>query len=228
MSRIYLLVEGQTEEAFVGELLTPHYARMGLYLTPIVVSTSAGYKGGVVSYAKVKPQISRLCRQDPRAKVSTLFDLYALPNDFPGKTDDEYPALGSGLDKAEYLEERLKHDINEPNFLPNLLVHEFEALLFTAPQKFAEWTDDVDVVAKLAAAVQAYAPEDINDGPLTAPSKRVLAAMPEYQKTFHGPLIACEIGLDTMRQACPHFNAWLEKLEGFRPVTAKAQPPSVA
>ena len=98
-------------------------------------------------------------------------------------------------------------------------MHEFEALLFTAPQKFAEWTDDAKVVTALAAAVEGHAPEDINDSPLTAPSKRVLAAMPEYQKTFHGPLIACEIGLDAMRQACPHFNAWLEKLESFRPVT---------
>jgi hypothetical protein len=122
------------------------------------------------------------------------------------------------VQKADYLEARLKQDINEGNFLPNLLVHEFEALLFSDPQKFAEWTDDDAVVTTLAAAVQGHAPEDINDSRLTAPSKRVLAVMPEYQKTFHGPLIACEIGLDAMRQACPHFNAWLELLESFRPV----------
>lgn len=219
MSRIYLLVEGQTEEAFVGELLTPHYARMGLYITPIIVSTSPGHKGGVVSYAKIKPQIIRLCRQDVQANVSTLFDLYALPTDFPGKADAGYPANGSGVQKADYLESRLMQDINEANFLPNLLVHEFEALLFTAPQKFAEWTENDAVVTKLLASVQGHAPEEINDSPQTAPSKRVLAVMPEYQKTFHGPLIACEIGLDAMRQACPHFNAWLEKLESFRPTT---------
>ena len=219
MSRIYLLVEGQTQEAFVGELLTPHYARMGLYLTPIIVSTSPGHKGGVVSYAKIKPQIHRLCRQDARAKVSTLFDLYALPTDFPGKADAGYPANGTGVQKANYLEARLQQDINELNFLPNLLVHEFEALLFTAPQKFAEWTDNAAVVTQLAAAVHGQAPEDINDSPQTAPSKRVLAVMPEYQKPFHGPMIACDIGLDAMRQACPHFNAWLVKLESFKPVT---------
>lgn len=217
MSRVYLLVEGQTEEAFVGELLTPHYARIGLYLTPIVVSTSRGYKGGVVSYAKVRPQIVRLCRQDAGARVSTLFDLYALPTDFPGKADAAYPVAGSGTHKANYLEECLKQDINEPNFLPNLLVHEFEALLFTEPQKFAGWTDDADVVEALASAVRGRSPEDINDGPQSAPSKRVLAAMPDYQKTFHGPLIACDIGLDAIRRACAHFNAWLEKLEGLKP-----------
>ena len=220
MSRIYLLVEGQTEEAFVGELLTPHYARLGLYLTPIIVSTSPRHKGGVVSYAKVKPQIVRLCRQDADAKVSTLFDLYALPTDFPGRSDAAYPANGTGIQKADYLETRLKLDINQPNFLANLLVHEFEALLFTAPQKFAEWTDDAGVVTALASALEGSAPEDINDSPLTAPSKRVLAVMPAYQKAFHGPLIACEIGLDAMRQACPHFHAWLLRLEGFKAVSA--------
>jgi Domain of unknown function (DUF4276) len=122
MTRIYLLVEGQTEEAFVGELLTPHYAHLGLYITPIIVHTSPGHRGGVVSFAKVKPQISRLCRQDARAMVSTLFDLYALPTDFPGKTEAAYPSNGSGVQKAKYLEAWLKQDINEPNFLPNLLL----------------------------------------------------------------------------------------------------------
>lgn len=216
MTRIYLLVEGQTEEAFVRELLVPHYARTGLYLTPIIVSTSPGYKGGLVSYAKIKPQIERLCRQDAKAHVSTMFDLYALPGDFPGKSDAAYPRQGSGRQKALHLESQLARDINEANFISNLLVHEFEALLFVLPEKFAEWTDDNRVVGRLKSAQQACAtPEDINDSPLTAPSKRVLAAMPAYQKTFHGPLIACEIGLDAMRHACPHFHAWLQKLEAL-------------
>ena len=214
MSRIYLLVEGQTEEAFVRELLGPHYARIGLYLTPIIVSTSPGYKGGVVSYAKIKPQIVRLCRQDSGAHVSTMFDLYALPTDFPGKALAAYPSQSSGALKAQHLEAELLKDITELNFIPNLLVHEFEALLFAQPEKFSEWTDDAKVVSSLSAA---GAPEDINDSPQTAPSKRLLDAMPAYQKTFHGPLIACEIGLDVMRQACPHFHAWLQKLEALVP-----------
>jgi hypothetical protein len=58
-------------------------------------------------------------------------------------------------------------------------------------------------------------PEDINDSPETAPSKRILAAMSGYQKTFHGPLIACDIGIDPMRAACPHFDQWLRALEGL-------------
>lgn len=214
MNRLYLLVEGQTEEAFVRELLSPYYARQGLYITPTIVSTSPGHKGGVMSYAKVKPQLTRLCRQDRAAHVSTLFDLYALPADFPGKSGAGYPAKGSGQQKSAFLEAQLDQDISEPNFIPNLLVHEFEALLFVQPEKFSEWMDDTAAVAELCAIAKAHpSPEDIDDGPQTAPSKRVLVAMPTYQKTFHGPLIACEIGLDAMRATCPHFHAWLIRLE---------------
>lgn len=216
MTRIYLLVEGQTEEVFVRELLVPYYSSSGLYFTPIIASTSPGHKGGVVSYAKIKPQLLRLCKQDVGANVSTLFDLYALPTDFPGKTDTNYPAHGSGQKKADFLEARLAQDISQANFIPNLMVHEFEALLFVQPDKFAAWTDSKAVVSRLQTVAQAYTtPEDINDSPQTAPSKRILAVMPAYDKPVHGPLIACEIGLDAMRGACPHFNGWLGKLESL-------------
>lgn len=216
MTRVYLLVEGQTEEAFVRELLEPHYARLGMYLTPIIVRTSPGHKGGVVSYAKIKPQLERLCRQDNGAHVTTLFDLYALPQDFPGRNDTAYPATSSGHQKATFLEEQLAQDIGHANFIPNLMVYEFEALLFVQPSKFADWIDSYKAVITLGDQAQKFAtPEDINDRPEYAPSKRIQAAMPSYQKTFHGPLIACEIGLDAMRTACPHFHGWLQKLEAL-------------
>ena len=218
MTRVYMLVEGQTEEAFVRELLEPHYARLGIYLSPIIVRTSTGYKGGVVSYAKIKPQIQRLCRQDEGAYVTTLFDLYALPQDFPGKTDDAYPSTGSGQQKAAFLEAQLAQDIAQSNFIPNLIVHEFEALLFVDTRKFSEWVSNPRIAISLGDQAKEYpTPEDINDSPQTAPSKRILAAMPNYQKTVHGPLIACEIGLDAMRGTCPHFNEWLKKLEVLLP-----------
>lgn len=213
MSRVYLLVEGQTEEAFVNELLTPYYARLGLYLFPILVRTSPGYKGGVVSYAKVKPQIEKLCKQHTTAHVTTLFDLYALPSDFPGKSSPAYPLAGSGHHKATFLEHQWAADAAQRNFFPYLQVHEFEALLFVRIEAFAPWTDDDSVLAPLQRVRDNTAPEDINDSPQTAPSKRILAAMPHYQKTLHGPIIACDIGLDAIRASCPHFNAWLCQLE---------------
>lgn len=215
MIRVYVLVEGQTEEAFVNELMMPHYALNGIFLTPIIVRTSPGYKGGVVSYAKIRPQLEKLCKQDDDAYVTTLFDLYALPGDFPGKAHAAFPVAGSGQRKAEFLEAEMARDIGQQNLIPNILVHEFEALLFTRIEAFEQWTNDDNVLAPLRAAAQATPPEEINDSPQTAPSKRILAAMPGYQKTFHGPLIACDIGLDAMRAACPHFAAWLTVIEGL-------------
>lgn len=222
MIRIRLLVEGQTEEAFVKELLAPHYALQNIFLEAIIVRTSQGHKGGVVSYARIRPQILRLCKQDQHAYVSTLFDLYALPEDFPGKGDDGYKQQKSGTEKARFLEQALADDIDQPRFLPNLLVHEFEALLFTDLNVFKLWMDDDTQIDTLIQNTAGHAPEDINDGRDTAPSKRILRVMPAYQKTSHGPLIAIDIGLDRIRQACPHFDAWLRRIEQI-PATTPAR-----
>lgn len=215
MIRIKLLVEGQTEEAFVNELLVEPYANRGIYLTPIIVLTSPGHRGGLVSYTKVRRQLEKLCREDSDAYITTLFDLYALPTDFPGKSSPDYPLAANGQQKAEFLERALEEHIGEQNFFANILVHEFEALLFTDINAFAEWTDDDRDLQPLHAARATLSPEDINEMPHTAPSKRILAAMPNYQKPVHGPLIALSIGLDAIRAACPHFNRWLERIESL-------------
>ncbi len=214
MIRLNLLVEGQTEETFVRDVLAPYYAAQGVFITPIIVSTSPGHKGGVVSYAKVRHQLIKLCRRDASAYVSTMFDLYRLPKDFPGKDSASYPTQRTGGQKAVFLENKLESDINKINFIPNLLVHEFEALLFTNPEKFSFWGGDGQVIEQLIRVAADYeTPEDINDSPLTAPSKRILKAMPDYQKPLHGALIAYDIGLDAIRAACPHFAAWLQKID---------------
>lgn len=56
-------------------------------------------------------------------------------------------------------------------------------------------------------------PEDIDDGPDTAPSKRIGGVYPAYRKVIDGELAARKIGIDKMRIECPHFNAWLKRLE---------------
>jgi hypothetical protein len=51
-------------------------------------------------------------------------------------------------------------------------------------------------------------PEEINDGKETAPSKRILHLFKSYQKVTNGYQIAQEIGIDVIRNECPHFNEW--------------------
>ena len=209
MSRVLVFVEGQTEETFVRDLLVPYFSRLGIYLTPILAQTSPGHKGGIVSYGKVKHQLTRLCRQDQGAYVTTMMDYYGLPNDFPG-LDGRVP---DAHEQVARLEQALQQDIDAPNFIPNLMLHEFEALLFSAPEKFAEWLDDQALLAPMAAIRAAFAtPEHINNSPQTAPSKRILTLVPNYKKTVDGPLIAEDIGLDAIRAQCPHFNNWIERL----------------
>lgn len=209
MSRVLVFVEGQTEETFVRDLLVPYFSRLGIYLTPILAQTSPGHKGGIVSYGKVKHQLTRLCRQDQGAYVTTMMDYYGLPNDFPGLDG----RVADAHEQVMRLELALQQDIDAPNFIPNLMLHEFEALLFSAPEKIAEWLDDQALLAPMAAIRGAFAtPEHINNSPQTAPSKRILTLVPNYKKTVDGPLIAEDIGLDAIRAQCPHFNNWIERL----------------
>jgi hypothetical protein len=58
-------------------------------------------------------------------------------------------------------------------------------------------------------------PEEINERPEFAPSKRIIDLFPAYKKTLHGPTTAARIGLETIRNECPHFNEWMNKLEAF-------------
>lgn len=215
MIRVYVMVEGQTEETFVRDVLYEHFLRIGIYIDAILVETKRGFKGGLVSYAKVKPQITRQCREKHTAFVTTLFDLYALPNDFPQKETLEYRQIIHGHGKADFLEKALSEDIAERNFIPNILVHEYEALLFSNVSAFLDWTDE-NIVESLQNISQSYStPEHINDSPQTAPSKRIIQLMPKYDKVVQGTLIANDIGLDLIREKCNHFNDWLNRIESL-------------
>jgi len=216
MTRIYLYVEGQSEEIFVKRLLIPRYEEQGLYLTPVIVRTGPGHRGGVVTYGKIKPQILGHCKQDSSAYVTTMLDLYKLPDDFPGKANPAYLSQKNGQQKAAFLEDKFEKDISSRNFIPNFIVHEFEALLFTRLEPFTQWFDDDDLEG-LREIRKTTAPEDINDTPSGAPSKRIGGAVRHYKKTFHGTEIASTIGLDAIRAACPHFDGWLKKLECLLP-----------
>ena len=98
-------------------------------------------------------------------------------------------------------------------------MHEFEGLLFTDPQAF-EWVedgwDDYTKRALEAVAQEFTSPEEINDSPETAPSKRIERIFKgAYSKTEHGPLIAESIGMDAIRAKCPAFSEWVGKLQAW-------------
>lgn len=209
MSRVHVFCEGQTEETFLREVLRPHFDRYGIWLNAIILRTGPQGKGGVTSFGKLHWQASKKCREDRGAQVTTLIDFYGLPTDFPG-----LGATGDSFARADAVEAAMRDSVNEANFMPNLLVHEFESLLFSRPEVFGAWFDDEDLVPALTQVREGFqSPEHINDGLQTAPSKRILGVCENYDKVIHGSLISLDIGLDSIRQQCPRFDGWIRKLE---------------
>jgi hypothetical protein len=151
-----------------------------------------------------------------------MVDYYALPHDWPGR--EEAPRINSTSGKAEYVEAALLDDITEEmghrfdprRFVPLVMMHEFEALLFSDPDRFAQGIGKGNLTMELRAIRQAFrSPEDINDSVETAPSKRIERLFPGYEKPLFGVVAVMEIGLPIIRQECPHFNNWLERLESL-------------
>ncbi len=75
---------------------------------------------------------------------------------------------------------------------------------------YAELTDSLEKIRHKFSS-----PEEINDSELTAPSKRIFALFPEFEKPIHGTFGAMEIGLEKIRQECPLFSQWLTKIESL-------------
>src|SRR5262249_16387111 len=153
------------------------------------------------------------------AFFTTMFDLYALPDDFPGYTEarkrtDPYQRIAA-------LEEAFRRDINHLRFVPYIQLHEFEALLLSDPSKFDwEFLEHGEAIQRLVELCDKFStPELIDDGEQTAPSKRIIQLIPEYgaRKASAGSVIAAKIGLTVLRQKCQHFHEWLTKIEGLAP-----------
>jgi len=217
MKRALVLVEGQTEERFVKDVVAPELLEQGLFVTPTILTTKTvkngpNFKGGVSSYAKMRRDLTRLLG-DSTALVTTLIDYYGLPSDTPGL--DSRPT-GSGLARVEHVEQAIATDLSSPqNFVPFLTLHEFEALLFTDPEQTASVILAPERTPNLISAGQGLLPEEINDDPSTAPSKRISGVFPEFRKVLHGATAARRIGLSAIRAKCPHFNSWLLQIENF-------------
>lgn len=219
--RLYFVVEGWTEEGFVKQTLRPHLSSFNVGAIALVVTTSRrrGKRGGLSTYKKAQNDIIRLTKQEKNLDVrfTTMFDLYGLRDDFPGYEaaalqDDPYQ-------RVQALEDALADDIDDHRFVPYIQLHEFEALLLSDPGKLgSEFIGSADGITRLATMVSRFpSPEHVNDGSDTAPSKRIIRAIPEYEgrKASAGPIVAERIGLSTMRDKCAHFAEWLAKLENL-------------
>lgn len=223
--RLHIIAEGRTEEVFVKQTLSAYLWRFQIstvvrkVMTSKDTRTSTFTRGGLVDYKKAKEDIQTWLREEKRHSESyftTMFDLYALPENFPEYENAHNTYKHEPYKRVELLEQAFQEDIGDRRFIPYIQLHEFEALVLANPSNLEnEYFDYADAIKQLQHALEEKDgnPELINDDPKTAPSKRILALIPEYDKANAGAEIAGMNGIDFLKQTCPHFSAWLARLE---------------
>ena len=221
-----ILCEGQTEEKFVKDVLKPYLNGHGIVVKSrlLVTSRKNDASGGIFSYQQVKRDLELWMREVSHRSsethyFTTMLDLYALPNDFPSAIQSK--SVADAYVKVENLENAFASDINSPNFIPYIQLHEFEALLFCDIEKLAiEYPKCQKEIEKLKESLHSYNdnPELINNNPHTAPSKRIIKAIEgkrlySYNKPRSGAVIAAAIGMPELMTQCAHFCKWIKQIE---------------
>ncbi len=226
VARVLIHVEGPTEEDFVKNILAPHlYGRGYSQVSARLVGNSRlrERRGGIRAWSAVREDILSHLKEDRASLTTTMVDYYALPQTkgraWPGRAEAGTMPYNQ---KAATVENALLADISGElgnafypvRFIPFVMMHEFEGLLFSDCQAFGCGIYQPELAPEFQKIRDQFeTPEHINDSPETAPSKRVEALVPNYQKPLLGTLAVLEIGLDAIRQECPHFNDWLTRLE---------------
>ena len=213
MIRLCVICEGSTEAEFVRSCLEPHLRAFDIVTYPSLLKTRPGKQGGGrVTVERVARHLQHEYHGSDH--ITTLLDLYGFA-DSQGRTKAQL--------ESDIVSEarRLIKPFDPQVVIPYVQRYEFEGLLFSDIEQF-QWVLDgwnKKIRAELLAIRHAFAtPEDINDSPETAPSRRILKifSQGQYSKVEHGPMIASEIGLAQIRAACPDFNEWICRLELLR------------
>lgn len=214
MKRLIIICEGPTEQAFCNDILRDHFLPKGILLDAPTIKHS---NGGIVAWETLKKQIITHLNEG-NCIVSLFVDYYRIRDsyNFPGWMNSK--SITDIYDRMRYLFEQMSLDIDinlRSRFIPYIQLHEFEGLLFSDisvfPNNFTK--DELDFSLLETAVKSAHTPEEINNGPNTAPSERLKRAIKGYDKIVYGSCLASDIGLKTIREKCILFNEWIEKLE---------------
>lgn len=224
MNELVVIVEGETEQAFVRDQLAGHLALHNTSAWGVLPGRHRN-RGGVKRWNTAKQDILRTLKE--RRFCTTMIDYYAMPEDWPGRIDAKSLPWN---ERAAHVEQKLLDEVaellggsfNPKFFIPYVQLHEFEALAFADVSKLtsvvsplANWSSDY-IEGKFAEILnEAKHPEAINDGYETCPSRRISGVVKAYRKRIHGPIVTSRIGLDDLRDKCDHFASWLERLESI-------------
>lgn len=194
--RLAISVEGETEESFVNDVLSPWLMQHNANLTAVTPINMRGE----ISITKTTKELK---------KLSPCFDFVTTLYDFYGFRRKQSKT-------KEQLEKEINNDTPD-NVLPYIQMHEFEGLLFSNPTAISnhftnpqleQWGNDVLRRAN-------NNPEQINDSPETAPKKRLKGEIVEYKEITDGIPIAKSIGIQNIKDNCPNFRAWVDQLESL-------------
>ena len=216
MKRLVIIVEGETEESFVNNILRPFFCSKGLYNTIQCFKTKHSH-GGISKYSYSKKDILNTIYEKD-VVVSMMIDFYRLPSDFPGFND--LKATQTHQEQANLLETRIKKDLEDSqnqlfhNFIPYIQLHEFEALVFASISGIDSLFErsEMDYNGLMNVIQQYPNPEDINNHPDTAPSVRLKKLISGYNKVLHGIDIINTVGMAELLVKCPRFKTWIESM----------------
>ena len=202
MIRLAVVVEGETEERFVKDVLDCHLFQFEVAPVPIIARKP-------INAERLATEMSNLRRNFDR--VTSLVDFYG----FRGKGTATVCQLKQRV--FDEIGARIRQSWDQSRVFPYIQLHEFEGLLFADVDAFATVLDAKnEQVEELRAIRSSFpTPEDINDSSETAPSKRIESLLPRYRKVVHGPDIIAGIGLEAVREECPRFAEWLSRLESL-------------
>ena len=210
----------------MNDVLREHLYRIGYTVVGARMMGSAqqrARRGGIVPWEIARQRIVNNLRADSELTVSTMVDYYGMPNDWPERASP-FTAAMSVSDRAMEIENALLQDVcnemdssfNPARFVPYVMMHEYEAMLFSNCDRFGHAIEQPDLIDDFQAIRDGFdTPENIDDSPLTAPSRRIESLMPAYQKPTMGVQAAQNIGLEAIRRECPHFADWLARLESL-------------
>ena len=221
MKNFRIVTEGQSETNFVNRVMVPYFAGKCI-LIPITVVTKTEnrhgktYKGGVGNYGQIRNTLLKTLANASKnvdSYVTTMFDFYRLPTDVPGVLDAE--KVNDSYKKVEIIEREIRkaEGYGEKFFFPYIELHEFESMIFSDISKLEEAYFEEDLTALKECVKVLSNPELINDGAETAPSKRIMNCISNFDKANVGVDVLGKIGIENIAAKCSHFAEWLQCIE---------------
>lgn len=221
MKDLYVIVEGETEYAFVNKLLIPYWFQCGLHTN--IQAILLKMKGGGHGFNNIehfKNTIKPILYYKNEPIITTLIDHYGI-NSEQKLPNYKLCATETDIEKRLLCLENQLFEIVQMIkpyhfFIPNIIKHEMETLMFADPERGFELEDEKIRLEITKIANQFECVEDINHTPQGAPSKRLCKIYEHFGKKYRKINDCVDVleltSMDIILAKCPRFNVWVKKI----------------